>query len=66
MRPTTAYDDNIFDFNALLHPGTMFEHPRDVVAHPNLASPRSAPSWHPGHLTRRRSRPARLCGRPRA
>ena len=25
MRPTTA-DDNVFDFNALLHPGTVFEH----------------------------------------
>jgi hypothetical protein len=37
MRPTTALDDNVFDFNALLHPGTMFEHPRDVVSHPNLS-----------------------------
>jgi hypothetical protein len=35
MRPTAA-DDNVFDFNALLHPGTVFEHPRDVVAHPAL------------------------------
>ena len=35
MRPTTA-DDNVFDFNALLHPGTVFDHPRDVVRHPNL------------------------------
>jgi hypothetical protein len=37
MRPTTAFDDNVFDFNALLHPGTTFEHPRDVVFHPNLS-----------------------------
>ena len=37
MRPTTALDDNVFDFNALLHPGTTFEHPRDVVSHPNLS-----------------------------
>jgi hypothetical protein len=36
MRPTTANDDNIFDLNCLLHPGTRFEHPRDVVSHPNL------------------------------
>ena len=36
MRPTTAFDDNVFDFNALLHPGTKFEHPRDVVSHPGL------------------------------
>ena len=36
MRPTTATDDNVFDFQALLHPGTVFEHPKDVVAHPSL------------------------------
>ncbi len=36
MRPTTAFDDNVFDFNALLHPGTVFDHPRDVVRHPSL------------------------------
>ncbi|MTV11964.1 MULTISPECIES: hypothetical protein [Bradyrhizobium] len=36
MRPTTAPDDNIVDFNSFLHPGTAFEHPRDVVAHPGL------------------------------
>jgi hypothetical protein len=37
MRPTTAHDDNIFDLNCLLHPGTTFEHPRDVVSHPSLS-----------------------------
>jgi hypothetical protein len=36
MRPTTAGDENVFDFNALLHPGTVFEHPRNVVEHPAL------------------------------
>jgi hypothetical protein len=36
MRPTTAFDDNVFDFNALLHSGTVFDHPRDVVAHSSL------------------------------
>jgi hypothetical protein len=36
MRPTTATDDNVFDFQALLNPGTVFEHPRDVVMHPSL------------------------------
>ena len=36
MRPTTAINDNIFDFEALLHPGTVFEHPKDVVVHPDL------------------------------
>jgi hypothetical protein len=28
MRPTTAIND-IFDFQTLLHPGTVFEHPND-------------------------------------
>ena len=36
MRPTTALDDNVFDFDYLLHPGTAFEHPRDVVSHAGL------------------------------
>jgi hypothetical protein len=36
MRPTTAFADNVFDINAMLHPGTVFEHPRDVVNHPDL------------------------------
>jgi hypothetical protein len=36
MRPTTA-DDNVFDFNALLHPGTVFAHPQDVVASASLS-----------------------------
>ncbi|MGM4961591.1 hypothetical protein ACT4MK_01265 (plasmid) [Bradyrhizobium barranii] len=35
MRPTTA-DDNVFDFHAPLHPGTVFETPKDVVDHPAL------------------------------
>jgi hypothetical protein len=34
MRPTTASHDNVFDY--LLHPGTKFEHPRDVVSHAGL------------------------------
>jgi hypothetical protein len=36
MRPTTAIRDNVFDINALIHPGTVFNHPRDVVSHPTL------------------------------
>ena len=36
MRPTTA-DDNVFDFNALIHPGTVFEAPQDVLDHPALS-----------------------------
>jgi len=37
MRPTTALNDNVVDLNALLHPGTAFEHPRDAVSHPTLS-----------------------------
>ena len=42
MRPTTATpntikQDNVFDFNALLHPGTVFDHPRDVVGDQTLS-----------------------------
>lgn len=37
MRPTTALNDNVVDINALLHPGTEFEHPRDVISHPALS-----------------------------
>ena len=33
MRPTIASDDNVFDFKTLLHPGIVFEHLEDVVAH---------------------------------
>lgn len=37
MRPTTALDDNVIDIDAILHPSTVFEHPRDVVSHPALS-----------------------------
>ena len=37
MRPTTAVG-NVFDINALLHPGTVFEHPQDVVGHSGLTT----------------------------
>ena len=36
MRTTPAHN-NVFDFNALLHPGTVFAHPRDVVTDPRLS-----------------------------
>jgi len=36
MRTTPAHD-NVLDFDALLHPGTVFSHPRDVVADPKLS-----------------------------
>jgi hypothetical protein len=37
MRPTTAFDDIVFDINALLHPGTIFDHPNDVLEHLSLS-----------------------------
>jgi hypothetical protein len=37
MRLTTAFEDNVFDINALLHPGTVFDHPKQVLAHPSLS-----------------------------
>ena len=37
MRPTTAFHDNVFDITALLHPGTVFDHPSDVLADPSLS-----------------------------
>ncbi|HEY6377245.1 MAG TPA: hypothetical protein VIX90_17120 [Edaphobacter sp.] len=37
MRPTTALKDSVFDINALLHPGKVFNHPRDVLVHPSLS-----------------------------
>lgn len=38
MRPTTAYDDNVIGFDALLHPGTVFDHPSDVLADHSLST----------------------------
>ena len=52
MRSTTALNDNVVDLNALLHPGTAFEHPRDVVSHPTSQSFREA--RHPGFVGVRR------------
>lgn len=37
MRPTTAQESNVFDLEALLHPGTVYAHPRDVVSDPTLS-----------------------------
>lgn len=37
MRPTTVHD-NVFDFNALLHPGSVFAHPSEVVHHSGLTT----------------------------
>jgi hypothetical protein len=37
MRPTTAFHNNVFDLNALLHPGAIFDHPKDVLVQPSLS-----------------------------
>jgi hypothetical protein len=29
--------DNVYDLNALLHPGSVFDHPKDVLADANLS-----------------------------
>jgi hypothetical protein len=63
MRPTTAHDDNIFDLNSLLHPGTAFEHPQEVVSIQASASRKSGRSWRPGHQMRPLSHRAHRCGR---
>jgi hypothetical protein len=31
------FDDNVYDLNAILHPGTVFDHPRDVLADATLS-----------------------------
>ena len=38
MRPTPLRR-HVFDINALLHPGTIFDHPRDILNHPSLSIP---------------------------
>ena len=32
------HDDNVIDLNAILHPGSVYDHPRDVVADPTLSA----------------------------
>jgi hypothetical protein len=31
------FDDNVHDLNAILHPGTVFKHPQDVLVHATLS-----------------------------
>ena len=31
------HPDNIIDLNAILHPGSVYEHPSDVVADPSIS-----------------------------
>jgi hypothetical protein len=32
-----GFDANVYDLNAILHPGTVFDHPKDVLADPTLS-----------------------------
>lgn len=31
------HGDNVIDLNAILHPGSVYDHPRDVVADPTIS-----------------------------
>ena len=31
------HDDNVIDLNVILHPGSVYDHPSDVVADPTLS-----------------------------
>jgi hypothetical protein len=31
------FDDNVYDLNAILHPGSVFDSPKDVLADPALS-----------------------------
>ena len=61
MRPTTALTDNVIDLNALLHPGTAFEHPGIWSSIQRSVFPRSAPFSH--HGVRRIRDRVMPCGR---
>ena len=32
-----SFDENVYDLNAILHPGSVFDHPRDVLADTTLS-----------------------------
>jgi hypothetical protein len=32
-----SLDENVYDLNAILHPGSVFDHPRDVLADQRLS-----------------------------
>ena len=32
-----GFDDNVYDLNAILHPGSVFDSPQDVLADPTLS-----------------------------
>jgi hypothetical protein len=32
-----SFDENVYDLNAILHPGSVFDHPRDVLGDTTLS-----------------------------
>src|ERR1700710_1527237 len=32
-----SFDENVYELNAILHPGSVFDHPRDVLADTTLS-----------------------------
>jgi hypothetical protein len=32
-----SFDDNVYDLNAILHPGSVYDHPRDVLSDETLS-----------------------------
>jgi hypothetical protein len=34
-----SFDDNVYDLNAILHPSSVFDHPKDVLADASLSRP---------------------------
>ena len=37
INPDRSFDENVYDLNAILHPGSVFDHPRDVLADTTLS-----------------------------
>ena len=35
--PDRSFDENVYDLNGILHPGSVFDHPRDVLADTTLS-----------------------------
>jgi hypothetical protein len=35
--PDRSFDENVYDLNAILHPGSVFDHPCDVLADATLS-----------------------------
>lgn len=36
--PRRNLDENVYDLNAILHPGSVFDHPQEVLSDPTLST----------------------------